>query len=104
MRLPTVLIESIEESVLVRRVRRNRFVSVNCKLLQPVVAIPMEGRATITIPAGTLVEIRPILCKGGVTTEVLWEGECFSAQLDDVISACAIYDIGKVAWYRNEER
>jgi hypothetical protein len=58
-------------------------VSVNCKLLQPVVAMPKDGRASVTIPAGTLVEVRPRLHKGGLA-EVLWEGESFSAQLDDL--------------------
>ena len=73
-------------------------VSLNCKLLQPVVAMPKEARATVTIPAGVVVEVRPTLRKGGMT-EVLWEGECFSAKLDDVLGACPINDVGRLGWY-----
>jgi hypothetical protein len=72
--------------------------SVNCKLLQPVVAIPQEARATVTIPAGAVVEVRPRLRKGRIT-EVLWEGECFSAKLDDLIGACPIDEVGRFGWY-----
>ena len=72
--------------------------SMNCKLLQPVVAMPQDARATVTIPAGAMVEVRPMLRKGGIT-EVLWEGECFSAQLEDVLGACRIADVGSFGWY-----
>ncbi len=65
--------------------------SVNCNLLRPVVAKPKEARATITIPAGAKIEILATLRKG--LTDVLWEGECFSAQLEDVLSACRIEDV-----------
>jgi hypothetical protein len=73
-------------------------VSMNCKLLQPVVAMPQDARATVTIPAGAAVEVRTKLRKGGIT-EVLWEGECFSAQLDDLLGACAIDDVRRFGWY-----
>jgi hypothetical protein len=73
-------------------------VSLNCKLLQPVIAMPKEARATVTIPAGVMVEVLPTLRKGGMT-EVLWEGECFSAKLDDVLGACPIDDVGRFGWY-----
>lgn len=76
--------------------------SVNCKLLQPVVATPQDARAAVTIPAGVVVEVRPTLRKGGIT-EVLWEGECFSVQLDDVLGACSIGDVGRFGWYWNED-
>jgi hypothetical protein len=72
--------------------------SMNCKLLQPVVAMPQDARATVTIPAGAMVEVRPMLRKGGIT-EVLWEGECFSAQLEDLLGACRIGDVGRFGWY-----
>jgi hypothetical protein len=72
--------------------------SLNCKLLQPVVAMPQDARATVTIPAGVVVEVRPTLRKGGAA-EVLWEGECFSAQLEDVLGACRIGDVGRFGWY-----
>jgi len=61
--------------------------SINCRLIQPVVALPKEARVVITIPAGTVVEVLPILRKGAMT-EVLWEGECFSTPLAELISAC----------------
>jgi len=77
---------------------RYHSVSVNCQLLHPVVAIPKDARATITIPAGARVEVRPTLHQGGIT-EVLWEGECFSAQLQDVLGACRIDDVGRFGWY-----
>jgi hypothetical protein len=67
-------------------------------LLQPVVAMPKGARATITIPAGAILEVRPTLSRGGIT-EVLWEGECFSAQLEDVLGACRIDDVGGFGWY-----
>jgi hypothetical protein len=73
-------------------------VSMNCKLLQPVVAVPQDGRTTVTIPVGAVVEVRPTLREGGFV-EVLWEGECFSAQLEDVIGACPIGDVGSFGWY-----
>ena len=76
--------------------------SVNCKLLQPVVAFPMEARAIVTIPAGTVIELRPTLHKGGIT-EVLWEGERFSAYLDDVLGACPIQDVGRLGWLLSPE-
>ena len=60
--------------------------------------MPQDARATITIPAGAVVVVRPRLRKGGLT-EVLWEGECFSAQLEDVLSACPINDVGRFGWY-----
>jgi len=68
-------------------------VSLNCKLLQPVIATPKGARATVTIPAGAVVELRPRLRKGCIT-EVLWEGEYFSAQLHDLLGACAMDDAG----------
>jgi hypothetical protein len=71
---------------------------MNCKLLQPVVAMPKDARATVTIPAGVVLEVRPTLRKGGIT-EVLWEGECFSAQLQDLLGACEMDDVGSFAWY-----
>jgi hypothetical protein len=72
--------------------------SVNCRLLQPIVATPKDALATVTIPAGVVVEVLPTLRNGGMT-EVLWEGECFSAKLDDVIGACPIDDVGTFGWY-----
>lgn len=69
------------------------FMSINCRLLQPVIALPKEARVMITIPAGTVVEVLPKLRKGAIT-EVLWEGECFSTPLGDLLAACP----------RNEER
>ena len=73
-------------------------VSMNCKLLHPVVAMPQDASASVTIPAGTMVEVRPTLRKGGIT-EVLWEGERFLAQLEDVLGACRIDDLGRFGWY-----
>ena len=73
-------------------------VSMNCKLLRPVVAMRQDARATVTIPAGTVIEVHPALCKGGAA-EVLWAGEFFSVQLDDVLAACRIDDVGEFGWY-----
>ena len=50
----------------------------------------------VTIPAGEVVRLRPRIRKGGIT-EVLWEGECFYMQLDDLLSACPINDMGGLA-------
>jgi len=72
-------------------------VNVSCELLQPVVATAKDSCATVTIPAGAMVEVRPTLLKGGIR-EVLWEGECFSAQLDDLLGACPIDDLGRFGW------
>lgn len=41
--------------------------------------------------------------RGHGITEVLWEGECFSVQLDDVLGACSIGDVGRFGWYWNED-
>ncbi len=71
--------------------------SVNCKLLQPVIALPQDARATVTIPAGTVVEVRPALRRGGMT-ELLWEGETFLAQLHDLIGACQLDQVGRFGW------
>ena len=68
---------------------------VNFKLLQPVTATPKEARAKVTIPVGTVVEVLPVLHKGGIT-EVLWEGECFCAALDDLFNACTRDEVRKV--------
>jgi hypothetical protein len=45
-----------------------------------------DASATVTIPAGTVLEVHPTLRKGGIT-EVLWEGECFCTPLDDLLGA-----------------
>lgn len=97
-RLLVFLVEAIGETLWPRACLV--IARVNCRLLQPVVATPKDARATITIPAGALVEVRPTLHKG-LITEVLWEGECFSVELDDVLSSCSIDDVGKFGWYRN---
>jgi len=60
--------------------------------------MPKYARATVTIPAGAVVALRPTLRKGGIT-EVLWEGECFSAQLQDVLGASRIGDVGSFGRY-----
>ena len=72
-------------------------VSVHCKLVQPIIAMPKNARAAVTIPTGTVVEVGPTLRKGGIT-KVLWEGEHFSVQLDDVLGACAIDEVGRFGW------
>ena len=69
---------------------------VTFKLLLPLAATPKEARAMVTIPAGTVVEVRPTLRKGGIT-EVLWEGECFCTPLDDLLGACPVDDVRKVS-------
>ena len=69
---------------------------VNCKLLQPIVAKRKDGQDTVTIPAGAVVEVR--VRKGNIT-EVFWEGECFFAQLDDVVSACPLDGMSRFGWY-----
>jgi len=51
--------------------------------------MPKDARVAVTIPAGAVVELRPRLRKGRIT-EVLWEGECFSAQLDDLLGASTL--------------
>jgi hypothetical protein len=76
--------------------------SINCRLLQPVVALPKEARVVITIPAGTVVEVLPKLRKGAVT-EVVWEGECFSTPLDDLLAACPPNDQKLVGLHRVAE-
>ena len=68
---------------------------VTFKLLLPLAATPKEARAMVTIPAGTVVEVRPMLHKGRIT-EVLWEGECLCRPLDDLLGACPVDDARKV--------
>lgn len=77
--------------------------SVNFKVLQPIIATPKGARATITIPTGAIVEIGTALSKGGIT-EVLWEGECFSAQIHDVLGACTIVELKKKWFLGSSER
>lgn len=81
--------------ILAEYVRSPWFMKLNFKLLLPLAAIPKDARAKVTIPAGTVVEVRPILRKGGIT-EVLWEGECFCTPLDDLLGACPRDDARKV--------
>jgi hypothetical protein len=85
-------------SDLVACVLSHHSVSMSCKLLQPVVVVPQDARTTVTIPAGAVVEVRPTVRKGGIA-ELLWKGECFSAQLEDVLGACRIDDVGSFGWY-----
>ncbi len=73
-------------------------VPATCKLFLPVVAVSKDRRNTITIPVGATVEVRPTLRRVGLT-DVLWEGTWFSAQIDDVLGACHIDDVGKFGWY-----
>jgi hypothetical protein len=81
--------------ILVEYVPHPDFMKLNFKLLQAVVAMPKDARAVVTIPAGTVVEVLPTLRKGRIT-EVLWEGECFCAPLDDLLGACPRDDLRKV--------
>ena len=91
-------VETINETTWLGTCRHFNSVNMNCKLVQPVVATPRDARATVTIPAGAVVELRPTLHKGSIA-EVLWEGEWFSAQIEDVLGACRIEDVGRFGWY-----
>ena len=73
----------------------NCAVSVTCKLLQPVLAVPKDGRANITIPAGAVVVVRPLTGKARMA-EVLWDGERFRIHLQDLLGACNIGDVGRL--------
>ncbi len=82
--------------ILANYVPRFTFMKVTFELLLPVVAMPKEARAKVTIPAGTVVEVLPTLHKGRIT-EVLWEGECFCTPLNDLLGACPVDDVRKVS-------